>query len=66
MNDTDLLREALDELRREIRLSSLRLAEYVTQNGDDPVAYALADKIFASIALEKRYRRLLLNEESLA
>lgn len=64
-SDTELLQDALDMLRHEIRQASMALAAYTRDHGDDPVAYALADKIMSVVALERRYRRMLVNEEHL-
>lgn len=66
MSDIDLIRDALEQLRSEIRQASVALAQYVKQYGDDATAYALADKIMAGVTLERRYRKMLVNEEILA
>ena len=62
IDEVDMLREALDELHVAIRESSRRLAEYVRDYGDDPVAYQLADVILVALANERRYRRMLVTE----
>ena len=65
MSDAELIREALDNLRHEIDMTSLKLAEYEKAFGEDPIAHALADAIITGRRLERRYRRMLVNEEYL-
>lgn len=62
MSDRDDLREALDELRREREKAAAALADYIRVRGDDPVAYAMADRILVTERQERLMRLALRNE----
>ena len=65
MSDLDNLRDLLDQLRHEIREGSLALAQYVRRYSDDPMAYAMADRLLIADRQERSMRLQLVNEHVL-
>lgn len=62
LENAEDVRIALNHCRDTLVDGAGQLAQAVKERSDDPLLYALADLVVNSLKLERRIRRLLVNE----